>query len=217
MKERTCPVCSNHSHYIFTKLNTHYFKCTSCRFLFCDELSQIGLVGGEHEIGRNESQNELRINRINELTVGSKKEDVHIMDFGAGSGYLVRDLKDAGYPNVIPYDAYNPEFSSLPPFNKFHLVTMVEVVEHIPPNFFELDFINKCLLPGGILYLETSFVDIAEELNIPLSEFFYANPAAGHSSIHSHHSLDLLLCSKNFMPIQHINKNVRLFRKVNKK
>lgn len=216
MKDKICPVCNNHSHYQFTKKNSNYFQCTSCRMLFCDEIDQEGLVGGGAHEERNTIQNTLRVNRINEMVVGSRKEDVHILDFGCGFGRLVDDLKDNDYINTIGYDSYNPDFSKLPPINKFHIVTMVEVVEHIPPNFMELDFINKCLLPEGALYIETSFINIAEQEGIPLNEFFYVNPDAGHSSIHSHHSLDLLLCSKGFMPAQHFDRNCRLYTK-NKK
>jgi len=174
------------------------------------------MVGGEHEVGRNELQNHERISRIEEMILGSKKEDVHILDYGCGHGYLVKDLLNAGFKNVVGFDLFNPEFSQFPPKDKFHIVTMVEVAEHISSPFIEFEFINRCLLPGGVLMIETSFTDIAKEEGIKLEDFFYIAPQNGHSTIHSHHSLDLLMSMKGYVPVQHFNRHVRLFKKIGK-
>lgn len=214
MPEKICPVCSNHAPFRLRKDKTDYHQCSSCRFLFSAPIDQDNMVGGEHEVGRNETQNHLRIRRIEEMILGSKKEKAQILDFGCGNGYLIKDLKNAGFPNVSGYDAFNPEFSRLPDKNTFHIVTMVEVCEHISYPFVEFDLIRRSLLPGSVLMIETSFVDVAAEENIPLEDFFYISPEKGHSSIHSHHSLDLLMVFKGFIPVQHINRHVRLFKKV---
>lgn len=214
MKEKICPICNNHSNFRLRKSTSDYYQCSSCRMLYCDPIDQTDMVGGEHEIGRNESQNSLRITRINEMTLGAKKDSINILDFGAGHGYFVRDLINAGYKNVTAYDAYNEEFSMLPEKNKYHIVTMTEVIEHIPSPFLELDVINRSLLDGGILTVETSFVNVADEDGIPLDDFFYIAPQNGHSTIHSHHSMDLLMMQKGFIPVEHINRHVRNYRKI---
>ena len=216
MPDKICPVCSNAAPFRLKKQTTEYFECTSCKLLFSTPIEQDGMVGGEHEVGRNELQNHERIARIEEMIQGSKKEDVFILDYGCGHGYLVNDLFVANFKNVVGYDMFNPEFSQFPPTNKFHIVTMVEVCEHISAPFIEFDFINRCLLPGGVLMIETSFVDIAKQENIELEDFFYIAPQNGHSTIHSHHSLDLLMTMKGFVPVQHFNRHVRLFKKVAK-
>jgi len=181
--------------------------------IWSDPIDQDAMVGGEHEEGRNQSQNHLRIQRIDDLVLGSKKEYVQILDFGCGHGYFVNDLHKSGYVNAVGYDAFNEEYNRLPKYNKFHLVTMTEVCEHISHPFLEFDFIYKCLLPGGVIMIETSFTNIAEEDGIKMEDFFYIAPQNGHSTIHSHHSLDLLMATKRFKPMPHINRHVRLYVK----
>jgi 2-polyprenyl-3-methyl-5-hydroxy-6-metoxy-1,4-benzoquinol methylase len=212
--EKACPVCNNHAHYMFTKLGNDYYQCSSCNILFCEPIDQDGMVGGEHEEGRNESQNHLRKARIEDMIVPAKKDDIHILDFGCGHGLFLKDLKAAGFKNVSGYDAYHPEFCLLPERNKYHVAVMTEVIEHISYPFVELDVINRSLIMGGIVMVETSFVDIAAEENISLEDFFYVAPQNGHCTIHSHHSLDVLMTMKGFVPVQHIDRNVRNYKKV---
>jgi ubiquinone/menaquinone biosynthesis C-methylase UbiE len=126
---------------------------------------------------------------------------------------FVEDLKKTGY-TAEGYDLYNSEFNErLPEKNKFHVVTMIEVIEHTSAPYVELDVIFRSLMPGGILIVETSFVDVAREENIPLDEFHYVAPEAGHATIFSHHSLDLLMCKKGFLTSIHFNRHVRCYNK----
>jgi SAM-dependent methyltransferase len=214
-KEKPCPVCSNHAHFRLRKGNTDYHQCTSCKTLFSDPLPNDNMVGGGNEIGRNVEQNHLRIDRINKMCLGMKKEDAYILDFGCGHGMLMKDLQNAGY-NCDGYDAYNDEFSRLPQKNKYHIVTAIEVIEHTSHPFAELDVIHRSLLPEGVLMIETSFVDIAHMEGIEYEDFFYIDPAVGHSTIFSHHGLDVLLCLKGFKPISHWNRHVRAYQKVSR-
>lgn len=215
MTERVCPVCFNIATIRLRKKNTDYWQCESCRMLFSEPIDQEGLVGGQHEIGRNELQNHIRLDRVATMTKGMNKEDVQILDFGAGHGLLVADLKSAGY-QATPFDAYNPEFSRLPEKNKYHLCIMVEVIEHLSPSYIELDLINRSLVDGGLLYLETGFINICNEDGIDISDYLYVAPEAGHATIFSHHALDLLMFQKNFRPRRHFDRNCRLFEKVKK-
>jgi len=213
-KEKVCPICNNHSTFRLKKMNVDYFQCSSCRLLYSEAIDQDNMVGGEHEEVRNYTQNSIRIERINEMIIGSRKEDVKILDFGCGHGLFVEALKKAGFEKVTGFDLYNEEFNRLPEPDTFHLVVMTEVIEHIPDPYIELDLICKSMVDRGVIMIETSFVDIAQQDGIKLEDFFYIAPQNGHSTIHSHHSLDLLMVGKGFVPIQHVDRNVRLFRKI---
>lgn len=215
MIERICPVCSNIATIRLRKKNTDYWSCESCRMLFSDPIDQEGLVGGEHEVGRNQLQNHIRLDRVATMTNGMKKEDIRIVDWGCGHGMLVSDLKANGY-EAMGYDAYNPDFNRLPERGQYHLCMMVEIIEHTSPGYIELDAINRCLVDGGLLYLESGFINIAEQDGIPLEEYFYINPVAGHSTIFSHHALDLLMLQKGFASKRHFDRNTRLFYKIKK-
>jgi SAM-dependent methyltransferase len=211
MNEKICKICNNHALFSFTKENVDYHQCTSCHTLFSEPIDNSGMVGGQNEVPRNVEQNAGRIERLKALC-GGKSEGVSVLDFGCGTGYLVKDLNAAGFI-ADGYDAFNDEFSRLPEKNKYQLCTMVECAEHLSWPFVEFDCINRSLITGGVLYVETSFVNVAEQENIPLDEFEYVSPKAGHSTIFSWHGLDILLLRKGFIPTMHINRHVRLYIK----
>lgn len=213
MSERICPVCSNLALPRLKKGNTQYWQCISCRMLYCDPIEQEHLVGGGAEYERNIQQNHLRIERIDILCKGRKKEDVHILDAGCGHGMLIKDLRDAGYPNVDGWDAYNTEYGRLPEKNKYDLVCCVEMIEHTSFSYPEVDVMFRSMKNNAWLYIETSFTSVAEEENIPLEEFPYIAPDWGHTSIFSHHALDVLMVGRGFKIGRHTNRHVRNFYK----
>lgn len=211
MNTKTCYICNNHAHLLFVKKGTEYHCCTNCGTLFSDPLENSGMVGGMNEVPRNVEQNTGRIERLKTLCGGNLK-DVNVLDFGCGTGYLIKDLRDGGF-EAEGYDAYNEQFSRLPEKNKFQLCTIVECIEHLSKPFAELDCIYRSLIPGAVVYVETSFTDVAEQEGIPLDLFSYVEPSVGHSTIFSWHGLDVLMLRKGFVPTQHINRHVRLFIK----
>lgn len=181
--------------------------------LYCDPIEQEHLVGGGAEIERNTQQNHLRIERINSILKDRKKEDVFILDAGCGHGLLINDLKKDGYLNTHGWDAYNPEYSRLPEKNKYDFIFCVEMLEHTSFSYPEVDVMFRALKNNSWLYIETSFVDVAEQENIDLSEFPYVAPDWGHTSIFSHHSLDVLMVGRGFKIGRHINRHCRLYYK----
>lgn len=213
VRPRICPICNGESPLRLTKQNTQYFQCESCKMLYSDPLSQEGLVGGQHEEGR-ALQNDIRLERIETMTKGMKKENIRILDFGCGHGYLVNYLKEHGY-NITGYDAYNEDFNRLPGKEQYHLCLCIEVIEHTSAPFVELDVINRALVNGGLAYFESGYTNIADRDGIKLEEYLYVNPSAGHATIFSHHAFDLLLFKKGFYSKRHFDDNCRLFVKVN--
>jgi len=208
---RKCPCCNNYSPFRLRKTNTDYYQCSNCSTLFSDILDNENMVGGGNEVERNAEQNEGRIERFKTL-LSNRIEGMNILDFGCGHGYLVNDLLKEGF-SAVGYDVYNPKFDTLPQRDKFHLCSLVEVVEHLSSPFIELDCVCRSLVKGGIVYIETSFVDIADEEGIELEDFFYIEPKVGHSTIFSFHGLDVLMVSKGFGIAQKINRNVHIYYK----
>lgn len=209
-----CPVCNNFTKEIFRKKNVQYYKCDNCTMVFSDELPNDNLVGGTAEIERNTQQNHLRIARVDEMSLGMKKEDVYILDFGSGTGYLVQDLINHGYVNTTGYDAYNPKFQRLPEKGKYHIIICVETAEHFSKPFIEFDVMYRSLLPGGIACIETGYLDATREDGISDEDNPYINPDAGHSTIYTHHAMDLLMVQKGFTPRPRFNRHCLLYQKI---
>jgi|SRR6185369_17258735 len=208
-----CAICNNAALPRLKKGNVQYFQCTNCKTLFSGPLDQDGMVGGGAELERNTQQNHERVTRVEALTKSIKKEHVSVLDFGAGHGLLVNDLKAAGFGTVVGYDPYNEEFLKLPESEKFDVISCVECCEHWSSPYVEVSVIRRALKPGGIIMFETSFVQVAEEEGIELEDFFYIDPRVGHSTIFSYHGLDLLMALNGFIPQTHYNRHVRLYRK----
>jgi 2-polyprenyl-3-methyl-5-hydroxy-6-metoxy-1,4-benzoquinol methylase len=201
-----CIVCGDKVEKRLKKENVQYYQCNTCSTLFSKSLPNDNMVGGGYEIERNEIHNQDRIFRIKEMLGGKK-----ILDYGCGNGLLVEDMKKS---NLIcdGYDKYNSKFDKIT-YSEYDVVVMVEVIEHLGMPFSEIDEIYSLLKPGGFLYLETSFVDIAKQENIELEDFFYISPSVGHSTIFSHRGLDILMIKKGFKLTSHINRNVRVYQK----
>jgi len=207
-----CIICNNPVIALFIKKGTQYHQCISCRTVFSGPLKNDGMVGGGHEIERNTLQNAERIERIKYLA-GGDIQNIKVLDFGCGHGMFVEDLQKAGI-NATGYDPYNPDFNFEPLKKEYDIVTAVEVFEHLSYPFNELDLICMSLKKGANVYVETSFVDIAYEDGIPLDTFFYISPDVGHSTVFSHHGLDVEMCKHGFVPQQHFNRNTRIYKKV---
>lgn len=215
-KKIQCPVCSNEPNVFFYKGVHLYSQCANCKTVFCEALDQDGLVGGEYEVERNQKENYLRIERVDEvrLKMDIPKEETRILDFGCGHGYLINDLKEAGFKHVDGFDTYNEEFRPLPKKDAYHIINCTECIEHTSAPFREIDVMYRSLVNYGCVIIETGFIDVCERDNIKLEEYFYIAPDAGHSTIFSHHGIDVLMCMKGFIPRQHVNLHVRIYQKV---
>jgi len=209
-----CFICSNEALPRLKKNNIQYYQCTNCKTLYCSELDQDGLVGGGAEIERNTLQNHLRIERIESMSNGMKKEDVFILDWGAGHGYLINDLKKAGFMNTFGYDPYTEEFSQLPEKNKFNIIVSVECFEHMSKPFVEINAMHRSLKKNGCIYLETGFLNAAWDDGVDDEDNPYITPLAGHSTIFTHHGMDLLMALKNFAPCQKFNRHCHVYQKI---
>lgn len=209
-----CVACNNPEELLFVKSGVEYYQCTSCKTVFSGELDNSGKVGGWEEGVeelRNKMENPIRIQRVLDFAAG-EKEAIHLLDFGCGKGMFVDDLHAAGI-SADGFDYYNPDFNNVTPEKWYNVVTMIEVIEHLTTPFPQLDHINSFMTRGGYIMIETSFVDVAIAEGIPLQDFHYIEPRAGHSTIFSHHGLDVLMCLHGFVPVKHINRNVRVYRK----
>lgn len=201
-----CIICGDSVNYFFNKGFIRYNQCGTCKTLFSLPLSNDNMVGGSQEEDRNKIHNSERINRIKNLLGGKK-----VLDYGCGNGMLLEDMKAAGL-DCYGYDKFNPGFDKITESN-YDVITMIEVIEHLSSPFKEIDEVYSLLKPGGFLYVETSFTDIAKERGIELQDFEYVNPNLGHSTIFSHKGLDILMLKKGFTPTSHININVRVYKK----
>ncbi len=209
-----CPICYNGSSLRLTKGRTDYYECSNCHSLYGGVLDQENKIGGQWEVARNEKHNHIRIERIAKACKGIPKEEVRILDFGAGNGYLIRDLKEDGYIHVDGFDAYNEEYCRLPGKEQYHVIICVETAEHFAAPFIEFDVMYKSLVNLGVILLETGYLDATREDGIDDDMNPYISPEDGHSMIYTHHAMDVLMCLKGFQPRQKFGRHCLFYQKV---
>jgi len=209
MKDKICPICSNVAPFRLNKGGTNYHQCSSCTTIFSGPLDQSGKVGGGNEIPRNEQFNPLRLERIKGLYGDFKPK---ILDWGAGNGLYVRFMREAGY-EVDGFDPFNPEYDRIPDANAYDFVNLCEVIEHLSGEYVEIKAIARSMRKGAILTVETSFVDCMLEDGFTPGTFFYLDASVGHSTLFSHHGIDILMMKNGLWPMMHHNRNVRNFVK----
>ena len=201
-----CPICDENRMVSFVKAldcapsgSYRYFQCINCGCVFtrCDADVK---TENDNSDSRNTDQFlNLRFDRVRERKDNIKK----ILDFGCGKGQMVEFLQKKGYM-VDGVDQYtNLTIWDLLP-NSYDVVYMTEVIEHIIEPQPIISQLSSLLKDGGILYIESSFVD---HLDIQTST--YVDLAIGHRLVHSEASLNLLLTRNGFNVIK-VNNNVFL-------
>jgi 2-polyprenyl-3-methyl-5-hydroxy-6-metoxy-1,4-benzoquinol methylase len=121
-------------------------------------------------------------------------QKMQICDFGAGNGYLSKELMKKGF-NILAYEPFVQEETYLDksyycnkPFGA-DVLLMVEVFEHLTNAFEEIHKILSDFNNPKLIIFTTNLTDNAPE---SVKEWFYLNPDAGHFTIWSKKSLTLL-------------------------
>lgn len=104
------------------------------------------------------------------LRIPGLEKNAHILDFGCGSGKLVKELKSLGFFNSKGYDYFLPaeETENGEPFltsniarykDKWGVITLNHVFEHLEPPVLLLQEIMKMLRPNGKVILRFPLID----------------------------------------------------------
>lgn len=110
-----------------------------------------------------------------------------VIDLGGGDGAFVGALRAAGFKQLSFHEIPGSGVADVPgvqhiyrdtdyasiPLDRFDVVTMMDVMEHVPVPSLTLAAAQRILRPGGILYLHTPVVTVLDRvmhvfLNVPL-------------------------------------------------
>ncbi len=166
-----------------------YYRCPWCRFLFTrffDDWSPEDFrrfvynddyvrVDGAYVSARPKKDAEA----VAALLDGLPK-NLRILDYGSGSGIFGRELGARGYSDVTSYDPFaQPE----PPSGDFDLVTLFEVIEHVPDSQAVLRDVQRMLRPGAAILFSSGFQP--PHITTLRGNWWYVGPRNGHCSIFS--------------------------------
>lgn len=103
-------------------------------------------------------------NLVKRLRRAGVKPGAHILDFGCGSGHLVRHLRARG-SRAFGYDQYSRDFSDRGVLaGRYDCVLSQDVIEHVPSPNALLDQFGALTKPGGVIAIGTpnaSAIDLA--------------------------------------------------------
>jgi len=206
-----CPICLSPATFFTNKKDRfgqdyHYLKCSSCRFLFDQDLAlnksnlQIK-TSKEYDADYFKSidsgwklRGDKMIKVVNifvkilKFLKGGAK--ITVLDYGAGNGYVASKIEqsvDIFYYDKYEKPTYQGNYKILEKPKEANLVCAVELVEHLS-DINEWNEIAK--LPSNMLIFTTEVSDGISDNQ--LTDWAYVNPDAGHAAIYSFKALGLL-------------------------
>lgn len=230
----TCLICGDEAEKRFSRPlygeEVKYFQCRRCGHLTAqeDESTRIHGQGSYfHTIDSRWKDRQASvlhsITRLTQLPGIRLARICRILDYECGSADLVRELNRIGFdafgyePSPVSSHVSARVFSDFTALTRkifrFDLATMIGVLEHIRQPDEVLDRVTSRLHSQGylLLYAET-FQEGRHN-----KDWYYLNPAAGHISIYSEKSLQMLMTRHDFFPILRINGCIWLFRHLPKR
>ncbi|MDO9411037.1 MAG: class I SAM-dependent methyltransferase [Pseudolabrys sp.] len=112
--------------------------------------------------------------------------DAALLDVGGGNGAFARALHGSGFSNLSIHEIPGGELSNLPPSVRniyrdddyaslpggaFDIVSMMDVLEHVPDLAATLSGVQRVLRPGGTLYVHTPVVTVLDRLMHAVQKF----------------------------------------------
>lgn len=160
-------VCGNTER--FKKPVFHLWKCPQCQTIYSVEPVDFQDIYVDYPLNKRRMDFFAKMtmsNLLKRLKLAGVKKTDSILDYGCGNGLFVLFLKKRGYPNVIGYDPYVPEFAKLPDQILFDCIVANDVIEHVTdPHAMVRDCVNL-LKPGGLLYIGTTDSEGVEMNNL---------------------------------------------------
>ena len=185
--EVKCPSCSSPIRYTFRLADLTLARCKACHLLFQPQPPQVlglyhtpgyyshwGLKNGFKSVWAMKSSSSLDyLSMVRAQNAGCNGEKPRLLDVGCAYGYVL----ETG--NILGYESSGIEISPAAEFAQSHglhvfqgqlheakfqdkyfdLVTMIDVIEHLPDPIAFLNEVSRILKPGGQLLILTPNVD----------------------------------------------------------
>lgn len=171
---------------ILGRFDARYRRCKACGFTFAENVSWLGLAYSSAIAASDTgiAVRNLKLAQMTSLLIALAFHDAkRFLDYGGGSGLLVRLMRDRGFDFWLR-DKYCPNVFAggfeAQEGDRFDLATCMEVAEHLPdpmPTFKEL----ATLAPALVLSTEL----LPETANRPGEWWYYAPETGQHVSFYT--------------------------------
>lgn len=221
-----CPVCRRLGKHYTTKNGFHVHRCPRCLMLYTpcmtpeiagDQYYQMDLHWLEGCVS------EEILDRVLALLCRFREpeQSINTLDFGTGNANLPRFLRGYGYNSlavdivkgrtVFPWWYYRGTiFDAAYPEGYFHLVTAIQVFEHLPDPAPVIEELFRITRPGGLIYIHTDME--VPEREADREEWYYIDPPH-HCSIFRHHTFEVILTDHPQFSIEHMAEKEMLIKR----
>jgi beta-1,4-mannosyl-glycoprotein beta-1,4-N-acetylglucosaminyltransferase len=204
---QACPVCGSKAlTEVATKFAVTYMSCGNCNAVFSGPLQGLPCQPTEDgtDVSANLPMHRVRLQRL--LGALGRRSDT-ILDFGSARSGYADSAKSHGIRVFGMERNATPALAGIPPAS-VDGINMVETIQRLSDPVETMTQLAALLKPGGIIYVESSFVDFIG--NPARSD--YVDPFIGQCCIHSRKSIDYL-CRKLGLRAAWMNNNVVFMHK----
>ena len=181
LEKRNCPLCnSKRKSTLFKKRGGIYTKCKQCELVYLDpvfkdrELSEYyqNLHDAQSVVTKNESTFYKKIYTIGLKSIENVIKKGIILDIGCSSGYFLDIAKSRGWTTFgielgkkeakiakSFHKVFEKDIQHLDKSQKFDVITMWDVIEHIKNGNKSLKYMRERLRKNGLIFFQTPNVN----------------------------------------------------------
>jgi SAM-dependent methyltransferase len=202
-----CYVCGRMVNEIeFKKCGVAYRRCSACAAIFAERIPKECLET-ENDALNMRANSEFQSERLRRIENHLGHIPRKMVDFGCGQGQFVQFLQSSGV-KVVGVDRQTSVQLADLRSSFYSAVSAIEVLEHLynPCEIFAE--MKRVLVPGGVIYVESSFVDYIGD---PMRSD-YVDPRIGHCCIHSAQSVSFI-AHRLGLQLDWVSQNVFLLKR----
>ncbi|MEE8484211.1 MAG: class I SAM-dependent methyltransferase [Nitrospinota bacterium] len=189
---KNCRICKTPSPVFYNDSRT-FFKCPACTLIFTEEMADEKAANEHYKNQWNNADEDFWKQQVDVLisVINKHKTPQRILDFGSGSGEITKEFQRRGI-DTTPLDPIIHGYLKDQDYaEKFDVVVGVEVIEHLPEIYGELEEIKKVLTDDGIIVFTTGltnvFIDAPDAVEVFAKWWYKDDPT--HVSFFSNRSV----------------------------
>ena len=169
----------------FAKEQFGVWRCPHCKSIHAADDVDLGYYYSKYPFhGGTEldwAERTVYRNMTKRLERNGLRKDHRVLDYGCGSGALIRYLRSVGYANAHGYDEFSPEYRKPELLEqKFDCIVSQDVIEHVLEPWDLLRMFDRMSNPGALISIGTPN---AEGVDLNDTEWFVH---ALHQPYHRH-------------------------------
>ena len=177
----------------------YYRRCEECGFVFTEAFDSWSIqefaehIYNDGYTAVDPEYDSIRPRNSARFVAGAlaaSRERITILDYGGGHGLLARTLRDVGF-RAESWDPFVE--GGVPPSRVYEVITLFEVMEHLPDPTQTVAEIARLLAPGGMVLFSTLLQP--EDMATQGLNWWYAGPRNGHISLYSAEALRRLFAT----------------------